>query len=42
MFWTETGATYVLALRCALKSHRWDECWNRINNSKYLPTQLAA
>jgi hypothetical protein len=42
MFWTESGATNVLALRCALKSHRWDECWNRINDSKYLPTQLAA
>ena len=42
MFWTESGATNVLALRCALKSHRWDECWNRINDSKYLPTKLAA
>ena len=42
MFWTESGATNVLALRCALKSHRWDECWNRINDSKYLSTKLAA
>lgn len=42
MFWTLSGATHVLTLRCALKSHRWDECWNRINNSKYLSTQLAA
>jgi hypothetical protein len=42
MFWTETGAANVLALRCALKSHRWDESWDRINNSTYLHTQLAA
>jgi len=42
MFWTLSGATHVLTLRCALKSHRWDECWNRINNSQYLSTQLAA
>lgn len=32
MFWTETGATHVLALRCALKGHRWDECWDRLND----------
>jgi hypothetical protein len=42
MFWTETGASNVLVLRCALKSRRWDECWNRINNSNYLASQLAA
>jgi len=42
MFWTETGATSVLNLRLALKSNRWDECWNRINHSGYLETNLAA
>lgn len=42
MFWTETGATHVLALRCALKGHRWDECWDRINDSNYLKIKLAA
>ena len=36
MFWTEEGATNVLALRCALKGNRWDECWDRLNNSGYL------
>jgi hypothetical protein len=42
MFWTENGATQVLALRCALKGHRWDECWDRLHNSKYLSIKVAA
>lgn len=42
MFWTETGATHVLALRCALKGHRWDECWDRLNDSNYLTIKVAA
>jgi hypothetical protein len=42
MFWTEIGATSVLALRCALKSHRWDECWDRINDASYLKIKIAA
>ena len=42
MFWTETGATNVLALRIALKSNRWDECWDRLNNSDYLKIKIAA
>jgi hypothetical protein len=42
MFWTESGATCVLALRCALKGNRWDECWDRINNSDYLKIKLVA
>jgi hypothetical protein len=42
MFWTETGATSVLTLRVALKSHRWDECWDRFNNSNYLKIKVAA
>jgi len=42
MFWTETGATSVLNLRLALKSNRWDECWDRLNNSTYLKVKLAA
>jgi hypothetical protein len=42
MFWTEAGATSVLHLRLALKSNRWDECWDRLNNSDYLKIKLAA
>ncbi|HEX3626204.1 MAG TPA: ISKra4 family transposase [Verrucomicrobiae bacterium] len=42
MFWTERGATSVLQLRLALKSNRWDECWNRLHNSNYLKTLIAA
>jgi len=42
MFWTEAGATSVLNLRLALKSNRWDECWNRLNNSAHLQIKLAA
>jgi hypothetical protein len=36
MFWTESGARSVLDLRCALKSNRWDECWDRLHDSKRL------
>jgi hypothetical protein len=42
MFWTKSGATSVLALRCALKGHRWDECWDRLHNSNYLKIKIAA
>ena len=42
MFWTEAGATSVLNLRLALKSNRWDECWNGLHNSDYLKIKLAA
>lgn len=42
MFWTESGATSVLALRCALKGNRWDECWDRLHNSNYLKIKIAA
>ncbi|GDY20273.1 hypothetical protein LBMAG56_48580 [Verrucomicrobiota bacterium] len=42
MHWTEVGAENILALRCALKSHRWDECWEQINHSRQFQTQLAA
>src|SRR5688572_30359649 len=42
MFWTESGASNVLALRCALKSHRWDECWNPLHHSDYLKIKVAA
>ncbi len=42
MFWAETGATSVLTLRVALKSHRWDECWDRLHNSDYLKIKIAA
>lgn len=42
MFWTENGATNVVTLRCALKSHRWDESWDRLHNSDYLKIKVAA
>jgi hypothetical protein len=42
MFWTELGATNVLVLRCALKGHRWDECWDRLHDSGYLKNKMAA
>jgi hypothetical protein len=42
MFWTQAGATSVLNLRLALKSNRWDECWNRLHNSDYLKIKPAA
>lgn len=42
MFWTQAGASSVLNLRLALKSNRWDECWNRLHNSHYLKIKLAA
>ena len=42
MFWTETGATNVLNLRCALKGNRWNECWDRLNDSQRLKIHLAA
>ena len=42
MFWTETGATSVLNLRLALKSNRWDECWDRLNHSDSLEIKFAA
>jgi hypothetical protein len=42
MFWTESGGSQVLALRCALKGNRWDECWDRLNDSNYLKIRVAA
>ena len=42
MFWTETGATSILSLRLALKSNRWAECWDRLNNSQTLKIKIAA
>lgn len=42
MFWTETGATSVLTLRVALKSLRWDECWDALHDSHRLQIRLAA
>jgi hypothetical protein len=42
MFWTESGATSVINLRCALKGNRWNECWDRINDSQRLKIRPAA
>ncbi|MGP8236219.1 MAG: ISKra4 family transposase [Limisphaerales bacterium] len=42
MFWTESGATSVIILRCALKGHRWNECWDRLHDSQRLKIRPAA
>lgn len=42
MFWTEPGARSVLTLRVALKSHRWDECWDHLHDSHRLKIRMAA
>lgn len=42
MFWTQSGATSVLAMRCALKSNRWDECWDCLHDSNRLKIRPAA
>ena len=42
MFWTKPGAQNVLELRCALKSNRWQECWDRLHDSKRLSLRIAA
>jgi len=42
MFWTESGAQNVLNLRCALLSHRWEECWNQINGLNTFQAKVAA
>jgi len=41
MFWTESGATSVINLRCALKGNRWNECWDRLNDSQRLKIRAA-
>jgi hypothetical protein len=42
MFWTESGATSILTMRCVLKSNRWDECWDRLHDSNRLKIRPAA
>jgi len=42
MFWSQSGAENILALRCALLGNRWDECWNQINHSSQFQTRAAA
>ena len=42
MFWSQSGAENILALRCALLGQRWDECWNQINNSSQFQFPAAA
>lgn len=42
MFWSESGAQSVLTMRCALLSHRWDLCWDRLHQSGYLSGHAAA
>lgn len=39
MFWSQSGAENIIALRCALMGNRWDECWDQINNSHQFPDQ---
>jgi len=42
MFWTQSGATNILNLRCALKGNRWNECWERLHDSTRLKLRPAA
>ena len=42
MLWGQPGAENVLALRCALRSHRWEECWTEIHGTNYLDGTAAA
>jgi hypothetical protein len=42
MFWTESGGKSVLDLRCALKSNRWDECWDHLHQSHRFKIRAAA
>ena len=42
MFWSQSGAENILALRCALMGNRWDECWSQINNSNQFQSRSAA
>jgi hypothetical protein len=42
MFWSQSGAENILALRCALMGNRWDECWNQLNHSHQFATPAAA
>lgn len=42
MFWTESGATSIINLRCALKGNRWNECWDRLNDSQRFKIRPAA
>lgn len=41
MFWTQTGAENVLALRCALLSHRWEQCWHFLHGTNHLQSIAA-
>jgi hypothetical protein len=41
MLWGQPGAENVLALRCALLSHRWQECWGEIHGTNYLDSTAA-
>jgi hypothetical protein len=42
MFWTESGAQNILNLRCALLSHRWEECWNQISGPNHFELKAVA
>lgn len=42
MFWSQSGAENILALRCALLGNRWDECWDQINNTHQFRSRAAA
>lgn len=42
MFWTQTGGSHVVTLRCALMGNRWDDCWDRLHDANYLKIRPAA
>lgn len=42
MFWSRAGAENIVALRCALLGHRWEECWDQIHHSRQFQIPAAA
>lgn len=42
MLRTEQGASRVWTMRAALQRHRWDECWDRLQDSHYLTIRAVA
>jgi hypothetical protein len=41
MFWSQSGAENIIALRCALMGNRWSECWDQINSSRQFLDQAT-
>jgi len=39
MYWSQSGAENILALRCALMGNRWDEYWDQIKPGNRIDTR---